>query len=137
MMKEEFERMVGFEVLTEQFKNVIEPMYNATNLTKEEFVGMLNLDCLKKRETPIIIKKMCTRDNSGFSKTPNGCYYHIRYVKLVDVDVATGKYIVDVLPKREQDKLTQHGVDLYLSTDFDFDYTQCLEVTTNKPVKLK
>lgn len=42
MMWEEFERIAGYEVSYEDYTNVIEPMYNATNLTKTEFVKTLN-----------------------------------------------------------------------------------------------
>lgn len=42
MMWEEFERIAGYEVSYEDYTNVIEPMYNATNLSKGEFVKTLN-----------------------------------------------------------------------------------------------
>ena len=42
MMWSEFERIAGYEVSYEDYTNVIEPMYMATNLTKEQFVRTLN-----------------------------------------------------------------------------------------------
>ncbi len=42
MMQKEFEELAGYEVSTETYNNVIEPMYMATNVTKQEFVKMLN-----------------------------------------------------------------------------------------------
>lgn len=42
MMWEEFERIAGYEVSYEDYSTIIEPMYNATNLNKAEFVKMLN-----------------------------------------------------------------------------------------------
>ena len=42
MMKEEFERIAGYEVSYYDYKNIIEPMYLATNLNKSEFVKKLN-----------------------------------------------------------------------------------------------
>lgn len=42
MMHHEFEQLAGYEVSYETYVNVIEPMYNATNLTKQEFVKCLN-----------------------------------------------------------------------------------------------
>lgn len=42
MMWEEFEKLAGYEVSYEDYANVIEPMYNATNLTKAQFIKTLN-----------------------------------------------------------------------------------------------
>lgn len=41
-MHHEFEQLAGYEVSYETYVNVIEPMYNATNLTKQDFVKCLN-----------------------------------------------------------------------------------------------
>lgn len=41
-MKHEFELIAGYEVSDEAYNNVIEPMYMATNLTKQEFVKVLD-----------------------------------------------------------------------------------------------
>lgn len=37
MMKHEFERLAGYEVSAEDYNKIIEPMYMATDLAKEEF----------------------------------------------------------------------------------------------------
>ena len=42
MMWEEFEKIAGYEVSYEDYTNVIEPMYNATNLSKGEFVKVID-----------------------------------------------------------------------------------------------
>lgn len=42
MFKAEFERLAGYEVSYEDYKTIIEPMYMATNLNKEEFVQTIN-----------------------------------------------------------------------------------------------
>ena len=42
MMKEEFERIAGYEVSYYDYKEIIEPMYMATFLSKEEFVKTIN-----------------------------------------------------------------------------------------------
>ena len=58
MMKEEFEKIAGYEVSYEDYNQIIEPMYMATNLNKEDFVQCVN----KKRFalTPLknIVKDM-------------------------------------------------------------------------------
>ena len=42
MMKEEFERIAGYEVSYNDYVNIIEPMYMATDLNKVEFVKTIN-----------------------------------------------------------------------------------------------
>ena len=42
MMKHEFEALAGYEVTTEDYNKIIEPMYMATDLTKEEFVKVVS-----------------------------------------------------------------------------------------------
>ena len=49
MLKEEFERIAKIEVEEETYKKVIEPMYMATDLSKEEFVKTLNLKTFAKK----------------------------------------------------------------------------------------
>lgn len=42
MMKHEFERLAGYEVSAEDYNKIIEPMYMATDLSKEEFVKVVS-----------------------------------------------------------------------------------------------
>lgn len=136
MMKQEFEELAKISVTWETYSKIIEPMYIAADLPKQEFIKLLNLKALaapKVKEK--CIKKMCVRDRSGCMKTPNGCWYYIEYVELVDVDIATGKFIVKALDDEDFSKLSAEGRDLNLSTGFDFDYTQCLD-TKKKPITL-
>lgn len=42
MMHHEFEQLAGYEVSFEDYTNIIEPMYNATNLSKQDFVKVIN-----------------------------------------------------------------------------------------------
>ena len=136
MMKQEFEHLTKIKVTEETYSKVIEPMYLATDLPKGEFIKLLNLKALAvqgKKEKDI--KRMCIRDRSGCMKTPNGCYYHIRYVEFIGIDIATGKYIVKSLDDEDFRKLAEEGHDLSLDTFFDFDYTQCID-TRKKPITL-
>lgn len=43
MMYSEFEALAGYEVRYEDYTNIIEPMYMASNLSKEEFVKCINM----------------------------------------------------------------------------------------------
>ena len=58
MMHKEFEAIAGYEVSYEDFINIIEPMYMATNLSKQEFVKTLNkkffTDRMPKPETKLV-----------------------------------------------------------------------------------
>lgn len=136
MMQHEFEQLAGREVTLEQYK-AIETLYMSSTLNKEDFVKSIKqmLKSISLPEKEKNIKKMCVRDRSGFRKTPNGCYYHIEYVELVDVDIKTGKYIVKELEEKDFERLSREGHDLNLNTSFDFDYTQCID-TKHKAIEL-
>lgn len=90
MMKHEFETLAGYEVSREDYDNIIEPMYMATNLSKQDFVKTISkkrFQTVKKvEEKPVFI--------SNGIKTPNGCYYLGRWMMLVgtpDTNIRTGK----------------------------------------------
>lgn len=63
MMKHEFEELAGYEVTTEDYNNIIEPMYMATNLSKREFVKVIDKKrfALKTREQIVKEMKMCAK----------------------------------------------------------------------------
>lgn len=42
MMQHEFEELAGYEVSTEDYNKIIEPMYMAVNLSKVEFVKIID-----------------------------------------------------------------------------------------------
>lgn len=137
MMKSEFEVIAGRKVTDAQYA-AIEVLYMSTNLDKVEFVKSIRpmLKNIPQPEKKKDIKKMAVRDHSGFRKTPNGCYYHIEYVELVDVDIKTGKYIIKPLDDKDFEQLAKEGHDLNLSTDYDFDYEDCIDEQTNKEIEL-
>lgn len=136
MMKHEFEELAKREVTDEQFE-AIEKLYMSSTLNKQDFVKSIRpmLKTIPEPEKEKNIKKMCVRDQSGFRKTPNGCWFHIRYVELVDVDVKTGKFIIKELEDKDFEKLSNEGCDPHYSTDFDFDYMQCID-TQHREIKL-
>lgn len=136
MMKNEFEALAKREVTDEQFE-AIEKLYMSSTLDKQDFVKSIRpmLKTIPEPEKEKNIKKMCVRDRSGCMKTPNGCWYHIEYVELIDVDIKTGKFIVKALEDRDFERLSNEGRDLNLSTSFDFDYTRCID-TQHKEIEL-
>ena len=129
MNKFEFENLSGRSVTEDQYK-AIEILYMSSNLEKAEFVKSMKsmLKSIPQPKKEKDIKRMLVRDHSGFIKTPNGCYFHIKYVELVDVDIKTGKYIIKPLEGKD-------GHDLSLSTWFDFDYEDCID-EKKKPIEL-
>lgn len=136
MMKHEFEALAKREVTAEQFE-AIEKLYMSSTLNQQDFVKSIRpmIKSIPETEKEKNIKKMCIRDRSGFMKTPNGCWYHIEYVELVDVDIKTGKFIVKALEDKDFEKLSSEGKDLNYSWGFDFDYTQCID-TQRREIKL-
>lgn len=141
MMHSEFVKMSGLKISYEQYTKIVEPMYMAfEDMSKQEFIEFIAPSVkalIKSTATPKekSIKKMVVRDNSGCRKTPNGCWYHIEYVELLDVDIRTGKYIVAPLNDDDFEKLRNEGRDLDLSTDYDFDYTECID-KKRKPIEI-
>ena len=137
MMKSEFENLAGREVTDEQYR-AIETLYMSSNLEKTEFVKRMKpiLKNIPQPEKKKDIKRMVVRDQSGYRKTPNGCYYHIKYVELVDIDIKTGKYIIKPLEEKDLERLEKDGHSLYLDTWFDFDYEDCID-EKKKPIELK
>lgn len=80
MMKHEFEALAGYEVSAEDYNKIIEPMYMATDLSKEEFVKVVSksrfaLTPLPKMERwmkkiAAHLKETCThyRDNEAWEE---------------------------------------------------------------------
>ena len=137
MMKSEFEKLAGRAVTDEQYR-AIEILYMSSNLEKAEFVKSMRpmLKNIPQPEKKKDIKRMVVRDHSGFRKTPNGCYYHIEYVELVDIDIKTGKYIIKPLEEKDFERLAKDGHNLDLDAWFDFDYEDCID-EKRKPIELK
>ncbi len=58
MMKQEFERLAGYEVSTEDYYKIIEPMYMATDMNKEEFVKCIDKKRFALKTKAQILKEM-------------------------------------------------------------------------------
>lgn len=57
MMHEEFEKLAGYEVSDEDYHDIIEPMYMATNMKKEDFIK-----CLDRKRFALPTKKEMIRE---------------------------------------------------------------------------
>lgn len=137
MTKQEFESLAKRTVTNEQY-TAIETLYMNSDLEKVEFVKSIKsmLKSIPQPKKNKDIKRMVVRDHNGFRMTPNGCYYHIEYVELVDVDIETGKYIIKGLDEKDFEQLAKEGRNLGLNTWFDFDYTECIN-EKKRPIELK
>lgn len=63
MMKHEFEALAGYEVSNEDYNNIIEPMYMATNLSKSDFVK-----CIDKKRFALKTQKQLLNEAKKMSK---------------------------------------------------------------------
>lgn len=139
MMKEEFERIAGYEVDRETYEKVIEPLYYAAPdaWTKERFVRSLNRKEFEKKPEPRKphLLRMRVRNRLGDWSTPNGCWVYIEWVDLIDVDIRTKKYIVRPIDEETAKELYHSGRSLDTSGWYDVDYTDCLD-EHKKPVVL-
>lgn len=66
MMKQEFEAIAGYEISTEDYINIIEPMYMAVNLSKSEFVKVIDKKRFALPTKPQLIKDMKKEANHLF-----------------------------------------------------------------------
>ena len=95
MMKHEFEELAGYKVSSEDYDRIIEPMYMATNLSKQDFVKCIDRKRFEQKPevklTPVFL--------SDGAKTPNGCYYiGIWKMQIGEgkTDIRTGKTTITV-----------------------------------------
>jgi len=58
MMQQEFEQLAGYEVSYDDYVNIIEPMYLATNMDKADFVECINKKRFALKPLKNIIKEM-------------------------------------------------------------------------------
>lgn len=58
MMKSEFEKLAGYEVSNDNYNNIIEPMYMSVNLSKEEFIEVINKECFALKTKKQYIAEM-------------------------------------------------------------------------------
>lgn len=58
MMKHEFEALAGYEVSEKDYSGIIEPMYMATNLSKEDFVKVINKSRFALKTKKEMVKEM-------------------------------------------------------------------------------
>lgn len=103
MLHSEFCKIAKCEISYEAYKQAFEPLYMTMDVDKRSFVKML-LPAIKevaKREEEEARKRQKLIFVSDGTKTPNGCYYNGEFVKLVDVDIPTGKIVVRELTDDE------------------------------------
>ena len=130
MMKQEFEALAGYEVSTEDYNNIIEPMYLATDLSKQDFVKTISKKrfAVKKENRPALgYKAMGIANANGYEWTPNGCWRFVQYVAVEDIDIKTGRYVVRKLTEAEADELKAIGRDLTMTSYNELETWQCID----------
>lgn len=118
MTKQEFEALAKYEV-SEQVFEAINTLYMNCELDKFQFVKQYG-----KQFKDFQTKKQEKLYKVMVSKTPNGCYYIVRYARLNSIDIATGYIFVKYISEEER---VEKGLDIY-SYDFDFLDYRCKEV---------
>ena len=59
-MKVEFEKLAGYEVSDDDYNSIIEPMYMSTDLSKEEFVKVIDKNRFALKTIQEIVEEMKT-----------------------------------------------------------------------------
>lgn len=128
MMRDEFEKLANLKISYEDYTNIIEPMYTATNMAKLDFVKFIlpSARVLAKQYAAEMDENRRNNQKRVFvsngHRTPNGCYFYGRWGALVDIKINTksGKttYVIRNLTLKEQREL---GWDSYLGYHIDID----------------
>lgn len=118
MLKQEFEALAKYEVSQEVFE-AINKLYMNCDLDKYEFVKKYG-----KQFKEFKVKKEEKLYKVMISKTPNGCYYVVRYARLIDIDIKTRYNLIQYI---SEDERIEKNLD-YLSYDYDFLEYRCKEV---------
>lgn len=117
-MKHELESRLGYEI-TEQGFEELNKMYMVSNLDKDNFARLV-----KNGAKMYQVKKEEKLYKVLVSQTPNGCYYIVRYARLIDIDIKTGYSLIKYISDKER---IEKGLDIY-SYDFDLVDYECKEV---------
>lgn len=118
MTKQEFEVLAKYEVSEEVFE-AINTLYMNCELDKFQFVKQFG-KAFKNFQT----KKQEKLYKVMISITPNGCYYLVRYARLIDIDIKSGYTLIKYISDEER---IEKGLDIY-SYDFDFKDYNCKEI---------
>ena len=99
MMKQEFEKMVGREVTPEQY-DMLERLYMQSTLNKQDFAKSVKklVQSLPKPKFTGKVLVISVPDNSGYYRTPNGCWLHTVLAELVDVEIGSGRIKARLIP---------------------------------------
>lgn len=103
MLHSEFCKIAKCEISYEAYKQAFEPLYMTMDIDKYAFVKMMSsaIKTVAQREIEQERKNQKLIFVSDGTKTPNGCYFNGEFVKLVNVDIPTGKVIVRELTDDE------------------------------------
>lgn len=119
MMWAEFEEIAGYRVSYKDYSEIIEPMYVATNLSKQDFVKVINRKAfeIKKQESvkPVFV--------GNGKMTPNGCYYTGEWMMQIgepEADISTGKVTIRLRDMTDAEWQKHNTVDRWLSYYVDY-----------------
>lgn len=126
MMYGEFIKLAGQDITYKQYKEIIEPMYNAVEqMSKYQFIGFMmpSIKALAKKNADEQKAAQALVFIGNGDMTPNGCYYYGRFGKLLgkDVSISTGKTTVMVrdLTDEERREVSKTS-ELYLNSHVDY-----------------
>lgn len=88
MTKSEFEKLAGYEVSNSDYNDIIEPMYMATNLSKEEFVKVID----KKRFAIKTKQQIAAKMKSLAKHLMDTCDYYTDYNAINELNKNAEEY---------------------------------------------
>ena len=94
MMKHEFETLAGYEVSEQDYHDIIEPMYMATSLSKEDFVKCID----KKRFALETFAQIRHRMREYAQNLYDTCTHYTNYKTQEKLTETIGKYVARKYP---------------------------------------
>lgn len=116
MMKSEFENLAGYEVSFDDYNNIIEPMYMASNLSKTEFVETIN-----KKRFALKSQKQLEKNMKEIAK-----YLHETFTRFTDYEA-----------QNQLNKIAAEYTKRFFGIGYGFYISETMEQSCFYPVKIE
>ena len=126
MNKHEYEQLTETTVCDYDYYNIIEPMYMATNLSKQDFVRTINtkaFDMPKPIEPDKLVRVRIPYKKNEFTGKWDTYYTMDIIAKFVDWDIGSGCAEIKLYPEKKHNELMEKVYDI--EVDYVLDLDRC------------
>lgn len=124
MTKQEYERLTNTTVCQYDYYKIIEPMYMATNLSKQDFVRTINADAFNMPEPPEPDEFVRVRVPYRYNELTERYEWDLFIIaKYNGMDIGTGKAQIELL---DESKHNEFMADVWnVPVVYEFDLKDC------------